>query len=43
MFWLKIIITTLEIEKREVGEALAKVQKRNLHLEAQLTHYKTNQ
>jgi hypothetical protein len=43
MFWLKIRTTTLEIEKREAGEALAKVHKRNLHLEIQLTHDKKNQ
>ncbi len=41
MFQLKIIVITLENEKRETSEALAKVQKRNLHLEARLTHDKT--
>ncbi len=36
------IIIILEKKKRETSEALAKIQKRNLHLEAQLTHDKTN-
>jgi F0F1-type ATP synthase membrane subunit b/b' len=36
------IITIINKKKREIGEALAKVQKKNLHLEARLTHDKTN-
>jgi hypothetical protein len=36
------IVTILDKEKKETCEGLAKVQKRNLHLEAQLTHDKTN-
>jgi hypothetical protein len=43
MFKLNIRVTTLEIEKKEACEALAKEHKRNLHLETQLTHDKTNQ
>ncbi len=42
MLQLKIKVTTLESEKRETSEALAKVQKRNLHLKAQLTQNKSN-
>lgn len=41
MCQLKTIITILEDEK-ETSEVLAKVQKRNLHLEVQLTHDKSN-
>jgi hypothetical protein len=42
MCQLKTIVTILENEKREIGEVLAKIQKRNLHLEVQLTHDKSN-
>jgi hypothetical protein len=42
MCQLKTKVITLENEKRETSEILAEVQKRNFHLEAQLTHDKSN-
>ncbi len=42
MCQLKTKVTILENEKKETREVLAKVQKRNLHLEVQLTQDKSN-
>ncbi len=42
MCQLKTKVTILKDEKREMSEVLAKVQKMNLHLKAQLTQDKSN-
>jgi len=42
MCQLKIKVTTLENEKRETSEVIAKVKKRNLNLEVQLICDKSN-
>ncbi len=42
LFQLKTRVTNLKNEKKEIGEALVEVQKKNFHLEAQLTQDKLN-
>jgi hypothetical protein len=39
---MKTRVTILKNENKEIGEVLAKIQKRNLHIEAQLIHDKSN-
>jgi hypothetical protein len=41
MCQLKTKVTILKVEKRVMSEVLTKVEKRNLHLEVQLTHDKS--